>query len=222
MITIFIIDSHRLFRVALMQLINSSKRYKLVGHSDYANDSIQLIRDLNPDVILIDVHMDEGSIFDIQHRLKEFALRIIAIVSHALHPMILQIIKSNILSCISKRSTDPELFEAIDSVKHGRKFLSQDVSYFIAYCQMKGQEESLFAKLSNREMQIVLMLVHCKKIKEISESLFLSPKTVNSYRYRVFEKLSISSDLELLILALQHELLSFDELAIPIHDKRYA
>jgi DNA-binding NarL/FixJ family response regulator len=59
-------------------------------------------------------------------------------------------------------------------------------------------------------MQITMMIVNCQKVQEISDRLFLSPKTVNSYRYRIFEKLNIDSDVELTLLAVRHGLLSTD------------
>ena len=67
--------------------------------------------------------------------------------------------------------------------------------------------ENPFDQLSERELQIALMIMDCKKVAEISEQLFLSPKTVNSYRYRLFEKLSINSDVELALLAVRHGLI---------------
>nr|WP_286198279.1 LuxR C-terminal-related transcriptional regulator [Salinisphaera sp. G21_0] len=65
---------------------------------------------------------------------------------------------------------------------------------------------SPFNQLSHREMQIALMIVNCEKVQTISDKLCLSPKTVNSYRYRMFEKLNITSDVELTHLAIRHDL----------------
>jgi DNA-binding NarL/FixJ family response regulator len=69
-----------------------------------------------------------------------------------------------------------------------------------------SSQTSPFDELSEREMQITLMIVGCQKVAEISEKLFLSPKTVNSYRYRIFENLEIDSDVELTLLAMRHGL----------------
>ncbi|MEH6562266.1 MAG: LuxR C-terminal-related transcriptional regulator, partial [Marinobacter sp.] len=68
-------------------------------------------------------------------------------------------------------------------------------------------ELSLFDRLSEREMQIAMMVVDCQKVQNISDKLCLSPKTVNSYRYRIFEKLEISSDVELALMAVRFGLL---------------
>ena len=68
--------------------------------------------------------------------------------------------------------------------------------------------ESPFEQLSNREMQIMMMVVNCHKVNDISGNLHLSPKTVNSYRYRIFEKLNVSSDVELVLMAVRHGMLN--------------
>ena len=72
-------------------------------------------------------------------------------------------------------------------------------------------ELSLFDRLSEREMQIAMMVVDCQKVQDISDKLCLSPKTVNSYRYRIFEKLEISSDVELALMAVRLGLLDADK-----------
>ena len=75
-----------------------------------------------------------------------------------------------------------------------------------------GESElSLFERLSEREMQIAMMVVDCQKVQDISDKLCLSPKTVNSYRYRIFEKLEISSDVELALMAVRVGLLDADK-----------
>ena len=86
----------------------------------------------------------------------------------------------------------------------GQRYLSSDIARQIALRSYEEQDVSPFTLLSGREMQIATMVVNCRKVQEISDSLCLSPKTVNSYRYRIFEKLNISSDLELTLLAMKH------------------
>jgi len=75
----------------------------------------------------------------------------------------------------------------------------------------EGSELSRFERLSEREMQIALMVVDCQKVQDISDKLCLSPKTVNTYRYRIFEKLEISSDVELALMAVRLGFLDADK-----------
>ena len=96
---------------------------------------------------------------------------------------------------------------AIRNVFTGKKYIDPDIAQQLALQAIEPESASPFQQLSQREMQIAMMIVHCEKVQTISEKLCLSPKTVNSYRYRMFEKLDISSDVELTHLAIRHELI---------------
>ena len=72
---------------------------------------------------------------------------------------------------------------------------------------LNKSNDSLFGSLSERELQIAMMIMDCQKVQNISDKLCLSPKTVNSYRYRIFEKLNINSDVEITLLAVRNGLL---------------
>ena len=77
---------------------------------------------------------------------------------------------------------------------------------------MSPGNEKPFEGLSDRELQIALMVVNCQKVSDISDKLFLSPKTVNTYRYRIFDKLQVSSDVELTHLAIRHKMIDTESL----------
>ena len=97
---------------------------------------------------------------------------------------------------------------AIRQVHHGQRYLSPAIAQALALKQLSLDGKTTpFESLSEREMQIAIMVVNCQKVQEISDALCVSPKTVNSYRYRIFEKLEISSDVELTLLAMRHGIL---------------
>jgi two-component system, NarL family, invasion response regulator UvrY len=93
---------------------------------------------------------------------------------------------------------------AIRRVFLGKRYLSADIAQVLAVSAWEERDAGPFDTLSNREMQIMMMVANCHKVSEISSSLHLSPKTVNSYRYRIFEKLNVSSDVELALLAARY------------------
>jgi DNA-binding NarL/FixJ family response regulator len=101
-----------------------------------------------------------------------------------------------------------ELVAAIRRVFLGKRYLSADIAQKLAVSVFDSGHDSPFEQLSNREMQIMLMVVGCHKVNDISGNLHLSPKTVNSYRYRIFEKLNVSSDVELVLMAVRHGMVS--------------
>ena len=97
------------------------------------------------------------------------------------------------------------MINAIRRVFHGNHYLSQEIAQRLALSNMTYQENP-FGLLSHRELQIAMMIGNCQRVQEISDRLHLSPKTVNTYRYRLFEKLKVGTDVELTHLALRHGL----------------
>lgn len=99
------------------------------------------------------------------------------------------------------------MLQAIRQVAHGQRYLSPEIAQQMALSQFNQADDNPFKALSERELQIMMMITNGDKVNEISEQLNLSPKTVNSYRYRLFSKLGISGDVELTRLAIRYKML---------------
>ncbi len=95
------------------------------------------------------------------------------------------------------------MIRAIRIVHSGQRYISSEIAQQLALKRFSKSEESPLDILSERELQIMLMITSGQKVQDISDKLCLSPKTVNSYRYRIFEKLNINSDVELTLLAMR-------------------
>ncbi|MDD9888893.1 MAG: LuxR C-terminal-related transcriptional regulator [Gammaproteobacteria bacterium] len=117
-----------------------------------------------------------------------------------------QMLRAGAKAFITKCVRVEELLKAIRMVHAGQHYVTPEVATQLALDPFNQKEDSLFEKLSRREMQIAQMLTDGKKVSQIAQYLKLSPKTVYSYRYRIFEKLGIRSDVELTILAVKHGL----------------
>ena len=89
----------------------------------------------------------------------------------------------------------------------GERYISADIARQMALSMLPGKEQSPFHRLSQREMQVMLMVTRGQTVRDISESLCLSPKTVSTYRYRLFDKLGVGNDVELTHLAIRHGIL---------------
>ncbi|HET8729782.1 MAG TPA: LuxR C-terminal-related transcriptional regulator, partial [Moraxellaceae bacterium] len=121
-----------------------------------------------------------------------------------------RLLKAGAAGYLTKGAALDEMVKAIRLVASGQRYISPEIAQQLALKNLDEEKGSPFEALSEREMQITMMIVNCQKVQEISDRLFLSPKTVNSYRYRIFEKLGIDSDVELTLLAVRHGLLSAD------------
>ncbi len=104
---------------------------------------------------------------------------------------------------ITKGCEPDEMIRAIRAIHSGQRYISSEIAQQLALKRFAKDEESPLDILSERELQIMLMITSGQKVQEISDKLCLSPKTVNSYRYRIFEKLNIDSDVELTLLAIR-------------------
>ncbi len=121
-----------------------------------------------------------------------------------------RLLKAGAAGYLTKGAALEEMVHAIRAVASGQRYISPEIAQRLALSSLEEEKISPFDDLSEREMQISMMIVSCQKVQEISDRLFLSPKTVNSYRYRIFEKLGIESDVELTLLAVRHGLLNTD------------
>ena len=124
--------------------------------------------------------------------------------------------QSGATAYITKGADIKEMLRAIRMAHSGQRYISPEIAQKMALKQLGGDRDddgelSLFERLSEREMQIAMMVVDCQKVQDISDKLCLSPKTVNSYRYRIFEKLEIASDVELALMAVRLGLLDADK-----------
>ncbi len=108
---------------------------------------------------------------------------------------------------ITKGAPVSEMVRAIKKVMQGGKYFSADIAEQLASSYLSDTQQSPFDSLSEREMQVAMMVVNCISAQEIADKLFVSVKTVNTYRYRIFEKLNIDSDVKLTHLAIRYGLI---------------
>jgi len=115
---------------------------------------------------------------------------------------------------VTKGADLDEMIKAIRSVCAGDLYMSNSVAQQLALKNFGGnkKDKSPFEALSERELQTALLIANGKKAQEIANTFCVSPKTVNSYRYRIFDKLGINSDVELTLLAVKHKVLDVEEI----------
>ena len=187
---------------------------KVVGEAASGEDALKLVRDLGPDVVLMDAKMPGiGGLEATRKLLRNNAdVRVIAVTACGEEPFPSRFLQAGASGYLTKVAAMDEMVKAIRLVHSGQRYISPDVAQELALKPFRQDSASPFDQLSEREMQIAMMIVNCQKVQEISDKLFLSPKTVNSYRYRLFEKLGINSDVELTLLAVRHGMLDVESL----------
>ena len=135
-------------------------------------------------------------------------IRIVMLTACREEPFPAQALKAGACGYVTKSSSLDQLVTAIRRAFAGQRYVSSDIAQHLALRSFEDREGCPFENLSSREMQVTLMVVNCHGVQDISSNLHLSPKTVNSYRYRIFEKLNVSSDVELTLLAVKHGMIN--------------
>lgn len=212
MIKVLVVDDHDLVRMGITRMLADIDGLKVVGEAASGEEALRQARELNPQVVLMDVKMPGIGGLEATRKLlrQDPDIRVLAVTVCDEEPFPSRLLKAGAAGYLTKGCALEEMVKAIRAVASGQRYISPEIAQQLALKNLEDEKASPFEVLSEREMQITMMIVNCQKVQEISDRLFLSPKTVNSYRYRIFEKLSIDSDVELTLLAVRHGLLSAD------------
>ncbi len=205
MINILLVDDHELVRAGIQALLNTVDAISVIGVAKSGEEALDAVVALKPDVVLMDINMPGiGGVEACRRILQHNAdIKIIALSVCNDGPIPHQLLKLGIMGFISKGSPAEEMTNAISKVMTGKRYLCAEVANNMAFQGLPGSNASPFSKLSQRESEVVALILQGKTIKEMAEMLVLSDKTVNTYRYRLYEKLSIKNDVELTRLAIK-------------------
>lgn len=212
MIGILVVDDHRLFRLGIAKMLPDSKGFKILGEAENGEQAVAMARRLQPDVVLMDLLMPGIGGLEATARIRRMdrGIRVIAVTACVTNPFPMQALKAGATGYLTKGVKPEELHMAIRKVYIGKRYICAEIAQHLAVTAFETTNETPFDRLSGRELQIMMMIINCHKVREISTNLHLSPKTVNSYRYRIFEKVGVTSDVELVLLAVRHGMVQPD------------
>ncbi|MGX2039442.1 response regulator [Methylocaldum sp. MU1018] len=210
MIGILLVDDHELVRTGIEHLLNETEDMKVIGVARSGEEAIEQADRLRPDVILMDINMPGiGGIEACRKISQKYPqVKIVALSVYVDSPFPHQLLNAGAHGYVSKSCPIGELTHAIRAVTDGKRYLSQDVASKMALAKLSNLSSSPFNELSYRELQIVIMTLQGRSIQDMADMLAISPKTVNTYRYRAYDKLSVKNDVELTRLATRYYLIS--------------
>ncbi|HIF55060.1 MAG: response regulator [Methylococcales bacterium] len=214
MIKVLLVDDHDLVRTGIESLLNSVDDMLVVGVSNCGEQAIDMLNAIVPDIVLMDVNMPGiGGVEACRRMLQRNKdIKIIALSVLNDGPIPQQLLKMGASGFISKNSPVDEMVSAIRNVMAGKRYLSTEVANNLAFQGLPGANESPFAKLSQRESEVVNLILQGKNIQEMAELLVLSDKTVNTYRYRLYDKLKVKNDVELTHLAVKFKHIDYGQM----------
>jgi two-component system invasion response regulator UvrY len=210
LIKVLVVDDHELVRTGICRMLVDTPEIQVVGEAESGEQAIELARQHKPDVVLLDVNMPGIGGVETTRRLLQSVtgIKVLAVSGLSEEPYPSMLLKAGASGYITKGAPLDEMVRAIRKVMQGGKYFSADIAEQLASSYLSDQQNSPFDLLSEREMQVAMMVVNCISAQEISDRLFVSVKTVNTYRYRIFEKLQIDSDVKLTHLAMRYRLIT--------------
>jgi two-component system invasion response regulator UvrY len=216
-INIMIVDDQQLVRLGLVRLLNDIPGFAVTGDAESAEALFDILEQVPaagyPHVVLMDLRMPGIGGLEatrkLQHRFPQ--IKVVALTACQAQPIPQRFLESGATAFVTKAAGVEELAHAIKMAVAGKRYLCQQVAQEMALKTMAINEGqgllSPFECLSPRELQIAMMITSGIKANTMAAQLSLSPKSVHTYRYRLFDKLNISSDMELALLASRHGLI---------------
>jgi two-component system invasion response regulator UvrY len=208
MIRILIADDHAIVRHGLKQIIEKGGEMRVVAEADCGSDALRKIREIECDVVLLDISLPDMSGIDVLKQIHaerpQLPVLILSIYSEDQYAM--RLIKAGAAGYMTKETAPSEVVKALLRVAGGKKYITPTVAEILANDLGTAEEKLPHQILSDREYQIFLLLASAKTVSEIADTLALSVKTVSTYRTRVLEKMRLNNNLELMRYAVDHQL----------------
>ncbi|MGH8041186.1 MAG: response regulator [Rudaea sp.] len=208
MIRIVLVDDHELVRTGLRLILEKHRDMEIIGEAEDGERGLALIKQLRPEVALVDVHMPGVSGIEVTERVRraKLATRVVILTMINEAPFPRRLLEAGASGYLTKGCPAEELIRAVRKVADGQRYLGGDVAQQLALATMTGAA-SPFEELSARELEVAMMLAQGRAAKSIATRLHLSEKTVATYKSRLFEKLGIDNVVALAHLASAHGVL---------------
>ncbi len=181
----------------------------VVGEACSGEEAVKIAREKRPHVVLMDIRMPGIGGLEATRRIAHHnpEIKVIALTIYESEPFPTKLLQAGASGYLTKGALLDEMVLAIRTVHAGNRYLGPEIAQQMALKSLAETEQSPFAQLSERELQVMIMITAGQNVQMIAEKLCVAPKTINSYRYRIFEKLHVESDVELTLLAMRHGIL---------------
>lgn len=208
MIKILIADDHPVVRKGLKEIIEETPGMMVGDEASNGQETIEKVRESDFDIVLLDISMPGRSGLEIIKELKSEKpdLSVLILSMHPEEQYAVRVLKAGASGYLTKESAPDELITAIRKASIGRKYISSSLAEKLAFDLEIDAEKPLHETLSDREYEVMRMIASGKTISEIAKKLFLSVKTISTYRSRILEKTGMKSNAELTHYALKNRL----------------
>jgi two-component system, NarL family, response regulator NreC len=214
MIKVVLVDDHAVVRAGLKAVLGSAKDIQVIGEGSNGKEAISLAQRLDPDVIVMDLSMGEmdGATATKELTALKARAKVLILTMHAEDSYLVPLLEAGASGYLVKSAADRELIDAVRAVAHGDVYMQPSAARALAQrIQRKAEhadERTKYEKLTEREQNVLRFVARGYSAPEIGEKLFISPKTVDTYKQRINEKLGLAHRSDYVDFALKIGLLS--------------
>jgi two-component system, NarL family, invasion response regulator UvrY len=208
MIRILIADDHPLFREGLRHIIAGCPDFTVAGEASNGQEVLENVWNNEYDMVLLDIAMPGTPGLEVLKRLKieKPKLPVLVVSMYPEEQYAVRVIKAGASGYLTKESASEELITAIRRISGGRKYITASIAERLADDVEPTAEKPLHDTLSDRELEVFRMIAAGKTTTQIAEELFLSVKTISTYRSRILEKMKMKTNAELIHYAIKHNM----------------
>ena len=206
---VLIVDDHSIVRKGLIQILLEEFPDAEVSEIENSNEVTAAVRKQAWDLILLDISMPGQSGVDIlkQIRAEGIKVPVLMLSMHSEDQYALRVLKAGASGFVNKQSATTELLQAVKKVLTGRKYITPSLAEKMADSIGEDTDKASHELLSDREMQVMLLIASGKTVSEIADEIALSVNTISTYRARILEKLALSNNAELTRYVLDNKLI---------------
>jgi DNA-binding NarL/FixJ family response regulator len=197
-IRVILADDHAVVRAGLKAVLGAAKDIEVVGEASNGREAVALVERLRPDVAVMDLSMPEMDGASATKKLLEngTSTRVLVLTMHAEDEYLVPLLEAGASGYLVKHAADRELIDAVRSVAHGDLYVQPSAARALAKGLKRKEEHAderaRYERLTERERDVLRLVAGGYTAPEIGEKLFISPKTVDTYKQRINEKLGLS------------------------------
>ncbi len=208
MIKVMLCDDHALIRRGIRDTLSDAQDIEVVGEAGDYGELRTLMRGASCDVLVLDINLPGRSGLDVLHALKDegSAVKVLIVSMYPEEQYAIRALRAGAFGYVNKGGDPQVIVQAVRTVAQGRKYVTPDIAQMLVESLTMPVSEQAHEKLSDRELQTLVMIASGKRLSDIAEELMLSPKTVSVYRARVLEKLGLGNNSELTVYAIRNGL----------------
>lgn len=211
-IKLIIVDDHKVVRAGIRLLFQTDKEVNIVGETENGEKAIELVKKLHPDVVITDVSMPNMSGIQLTKKLKEEHpnVKVLIISMHNDDDYIIDALEAGAMGYVTKDSNDDEIINAVHSISNDKMYYGSSISdVFAKKILNQNKSASEIEKLTERELEVLELIVLGMSNKEIANKLFVSKRTVDNHRTNCMRKISANNTADIVRIAYQNNLVKF-------------